>query len=353
MTISVFYTHDIFSSQRYGGITRYFQELTAALPHLPDAPRTKVFTGLSISSAHGESYHGLQVPQLPHTRFLRHAINERWQTLCIDSFRPDLIHVTYPTRTPRDFGAPIIFTVHDMIPELFPDQFGSQITSSALKREYCKLATRVIAVSSQTKSDLVRIFQIEPEKIDVIHHGVRFPLKKSEPFSFGRPYFLYVGTQEKYKNFGRLLEAFLGSPLLRENYGLAVIGTQEPDLRGVEGAVRFFRGPDSLLHSLYAGATALVYPSEYEGFGMPLLEAMAHGCPVLSSDCAALRETAGDSAAYFFAGSVGSIRKVMEESAQDPQTLKLLAARGLDRARSFSWDECARKTLHCYMHAMA
>ncbi len=354
----VFYTHDIFSSQRYGGITRYFLELVPELLKLSTPPTIELFSGLAITGEWIPLLHGFRVPEIANTRFLRHFINEAWQIHRLSVFKPDLIHATYPFKNPESYKHPLIFTVHDMIPELYPQYFSGKDTSSTLKKKFCESASRIISVSHQTKADLINIFGIEETKIDVIHHGVRCPdYKQIKPYTLNKPYLLYVGTQEKYKNFDSVLEAFLGSNFLRKNFYLTVIGTKKPYIsesyrRSAEGIVHFLSGNDSILSSLYRGAVALIYPSKYEGFGMPVLEAMAHACPVICSDVAAIREAAGDAAHYIDPNSVESMRFAMESCIREKAALTEQIEKGLLRAASFSWKKTAELTLQSYKKSL-
>jgi glycosyltransferase involved in cell wall biosynthesis len=344
---SIFYTHDIFSSQKRGGISRYFNELTKEIPNCDPSVRMEVFAGWAIGNLEGKV--GIPALNIPHTRFARHWLSERWQKRRIGKFRPDFIHVTYPFQPTSNYDHPLVITIHDMVPEIFPQRLDGRATSSALKREYCERASLIIAVSESTKRDLLRLFPVDERKVRVVHHGVaQFVRPEVMALKLEKPYFLYVGTMEPYKNFQRLWEAFSGSAELSKSYDLVVIGTQEPQAASQSASLRYMRGGDDLLASLYLGATALVYPSECEGFGMPLLEAMVHSCPVLCSRIPPFEEVAGEAAYYFDPKSVEDIRSAMEAITKNSSLRKDLISKGNERSPLFTWNACARSTLAAY-----
>jgi len=351
-------THDIFSSQKFGGISRYFAEMFQAFPAMPNWPEEKLFAGCYISGCLGsvqKNMTGFRVPNFPHSRFLRHRINEKWQSREIESWKPDLLHVTYPFRDPAAYKVPFVITVHDMVPELHPDSFANAAEITAMKRKYCELATGIIVVSEATKKQLLRLFDLPAEKVMMVHHGVNAVAVPAQKQEVQRPFILYVGSHEKYKNFANLCLAMNASPTLKD-FDLIAFGTQDPrDLPHSSDAAAALgnrliikHGGDDELRQLYLSAQALVYPSLEEGFGMPLLEAMAAGCPVICSNTAALVETGGDAARYFSPVDAGSIASVLKATLFSETTLAELRAAGLQRSKMFSWKDCAKKTADFY-----
>ncbi len=175
--------------------------------------------------------------------------------------------------------------------------------------------------------------------------------------SFPGPYFLYVGQRSGYKNFARLLNAYASLPRIRNEFDLISFGTnaftpQEKEAIHSLGLdpmrVRHLSGDDASLAYLYRKATAFVYPSLYEGFGLPPLEAMSLGCPVLCSNTSSMPEVVGDAGLFFDPLDSEAIRQAMESVASSLELRRDLISRGTQRVKSFSYDRCAAETLAVY-----
>jgi glycosyltransferase involved in cell wall biosynthesis len=172
-----------------------------------------------------------------------------------------------------------------------------------------------------------------------------------------RPYFLYVGLRGSYKNFDNALKAYASRGLLRKNFDLIAFGADEFSVKDSESIrslglthsqVRRLSGDDVLLGRLYGNATALIYPSLYEGFGIPPLEAMSYGCPVLCGNTSSIPEVVGEAGLYFDSANIDSIADAMERIATGPKLRSDLVALGRERVKQFSWDRCAARTLEVY-----
>ena len=256
--------------------------------------------------------------------------------------RPAVAHFQHalPLRCP----CAAVVTVHDLSFERDTEAMGRRdrfvfrrVVPRAARRARC-----VIAVSERTRRDLVDLYGIPPGKITVTPHGVDPSFGPGEVAGGG--YLLYVGAIQARKDPLAAARAAkeLGLPLV-------VAGPErEPALaRELEGLGADLRGyvEKDQLASLYRGAAALVLPSRYEGFGLPVLEAMACGTPVVASGDAALREVAGDAAVYADRDLAEAIRTALADRDR-------LVAAGLERARAFSWEETARRTLDAYRRAL-
>jgi glycosyltransferase involved in cell wall biosynthesis len=256
--------------------------------------------------------------------------------------RPALAHFEHalPLRCP----CPAVVTIHDLSFERDPAAMRrrDRLVFKRVVPHAARRAKRVIAVSERTKRDLVDLYGIPPEKIAVTPHGVDPAFGPGEVA--GGDYLLYVGAVQARKDPVAAARAAqeVGLPLVvagpeREPALARELAALGADLRGyVEKAE---------LASLYRGAAALVLPSRYEGFGLPVLEAMACGTPVVVSDDTALREVAGDAAVYSDGDLAEAIRTAL--AGRD----RLVAA-GLERAKAFSWEETARRTLDVYREAL-
>jgi len=257
---------------------------------------------------------------------------------------------------------------HEMFPELYGDERGRWLRRQY--RDYLGHATRIIAVSERTKRDIVRFYALDPSIIDVVYHAtdraVFYPDRNHTALTrlqantgLTSPYLLYVGGRWSYKNFRTLLEAFAQSSL-KQKVMLAVAGptwsrneTQRLQELGLESYVRLIPNPSNDdLRALYGSASAFIYPSRHEGFGIPLLEAMACGTLVLASDTEVFREVARDAAMYFNPYDVTEMSRMLEAALDEP-TRQEYIARGFDRVEHFSWEKCADQTYEVYERALA
>jgi glycosyltransferase involved in cell wall biosynthesis len=226
-------------------------------------------------------------------------------------------------------------------------------------------AVRLLVPSAATARDLVELYGVEPERVAVIPLGVEPP---AEPDRAGArrllgdlgvrgPFLLAVGTLEPRKNLPRLLAAFGEVTDELPDHHLVVVGPVGwgPALRPTWESVRVkLAGPvgDATLHALYQAADGLAYPSLYEGFGLPVLEAMAHGVPVLTSDRSSLPEVAGDAALLVDPVDRGAIAKGLVRLVGDGALRRRLAAAGRRRAAGFSWPATAAATWAAYRQAL-
>jgi glycosyltransferase involved in cell wall biosynthesis len=304
---------------------------------------------------------------------------------------PDVLFIpahVVPLGAPLARGTATVVTVHDLGYLRYPE------AHTRAQRLYLRLSTiwsartadRVIAISGATRDDLVRLAGVPREKIAVVHHGVapRFrPAEGPRPERIRAlvgdgPYFLYVGTIQPRKNLIRLIEAFARELQIVDcrlqstssdlqsaicNPQLVISGkrgwlTEAIERRaaelGIGERVRFTGYvPDDDLPALLAGALAFVFPSLYEGFGMPVLEAMASGVPVLAANTTALPEVAGDAALLVNPEDTAAIAAGLARLASEPELRAELRARGLARAAGFTWDACAVATLAVLRDAAA
>ena len=361
--VEVIYTPEIFSLQSVGGISRYFAQLTRGLQAAGQRPR--IVAGLHINEyLRGQPgvtglYLRFAFGRTAHRRNLFNRALCRWT---LRRHPRDLAHLTYYGDASYLRGRTLVVTVYDMIHELFLERFpdlGYGRDPSVLhKRANCERADHLIAISQSTKDDLVRLYALDPAKVTVVPLSNSLPINDdpAPPAGPGDPYLLHVGARTGYKNFGALLEAFGRSTPLQRRFRLVCFGGGEfSDAEraaitalGVEGRVEHWRGGDDALVRCYRGAAAFVCPSLYEGFGLPVLEAMAQGCPVVCGRAGSLPEVAGDDAAYFDPQEVESIRSVLEMTMADDTRLAALRTAGPIRARQFSWERCTRETLAVY-----
>jgi glycosyltransferase involved in cell wall biosynthesis len=371
----------IYGFQQNGGIGTYFYEILRRISQRQDVtvemlvPRPCLGSppGKPVRWTHSTWLPVYENPQGVVAKLLGRVFNRANKVIldCKARLRRNCVfHSTYFTQIDRKI--PQVATVHDMNHELFPEKFGDSwgLAFRARLRENLCAATRVIAVSEKTKMDLLRFYPIDPAVVDVIHHAVDphvfWPDRNPEhlarfqaEFGLTTPFLLYVGGRaHHYKNFDRTLKAF--AMVTRSTpFTLAVAGRPlSPEEQqmvaelGIESRVRPIHNPPvEVLRGLYSHASAFVYPSLHEGFGLTLLEALACACPVLGSDIDIFHEVAGQAFLPFDPRDPASMAAAFTES-MDENARQGLIRRGTERVREFSWDRCAEQTCEVYRKAL-
>jgi glycosyltransferase involved in cell wall biosynthesis len=276
----------------------------------------------------------------------------------------DVFHATQFT-IPLLWSGPIVTTIHDCAYDRFPSEFGER---DRIARWYYRTMMRyavtrsnhVIAVSESTRRDLAEFYGLSDRKVSVIYEGIDPSFADSEaPREIESEYVLYVGSERPRKNLERLLGAYDEfSRGLDEAPRLVLVGEYESRFLDVEQRATELGIRDNIvvlgfvsddrLKSLYANALALVFPSLYEGFGLPVLEAMAAGTPVVAADAASIPEVAGDAAEYVNPNSVESIATGLSSVLDDDHRRAELVEAGFERVKTFDWERTAAKTAKVY-----
>jgi len=372
----------VYSSAPTGGIYRYFNELIRRLSELPDTD-VEVYTPRTTTLPPQGPHIKIHQDRLPSGSFmpngwvkdqlskLKKLIQKKLLNREMGGFQSGdaVYHSTYYTPSPWP-ELPQVVTVYDMISEKFPEdaKLPHNIVLSAAKRKSVQAAKRVIAISQATKDDLCEIYGISPSVVDVIYFGLdrSFYAKAAtlgekqalqSRFKLTEPYVLYVGGRLHHKNFKRLARAYAASKI-KSNYLLAVAGfawdEEEKALLkslGIEDRVRWMPYLDSELPAIYQMASLFVFPSLYEGFGLPLIEAFAAGTPVAAANAGPFPELAAGAAYLFDPEDIDAITKALETMV-DPKLAQEYRKRGLKRAEDFDWSIAAAKTRECYLRAM-
>jgi glycosyltransferase involved in cell wall biosynthesis len=362
------------------GVGRYTRSLAAELePLLSDDDELILWYSstsrapLSFTSAGGR-YRGMskRIPLSPR------ASAVVWQRMRlgfpIDRLigKPDLVHESYFVAPP--VNAPMIATIHDLsylvVPEFAHPSLKRYLESSVPRT--LRRASHVIAVSETTRQDIVERYNVEPSRVSTIYNGVDGWFYSPEPaaveraiehFGLHRPYFIIVGTVEPRKNHLALLHAFAQLYEKRKDVSLAIVGSpgwlSEPIIAEIEKSamsmpVRYLRFvDDTWIPALYAGSVALVAPSWYEGFGLPVLEAMACGAAVITSDRGSLPEVAGGNAILVPPGDIEELAASMERLLDDSALRADLVKRGREHAATFSWRGAAEEHAELYRQVAA
>ncbi len=277
--------------------------------------------------------------------FVRDSV---WYPLVLGRERDaDVLHCpTY--RGPLGTRIPLVVTVHDLAVLRHPETFNrwTRTYSPRAVPRVLRAARRIIAVSEFTRGELVELLDVPPDKISVVPNGVDDEFTRDGPSASG-DYVLAVGTLEPRKNLSRLVEA-----VQRSDVELRVVGARGwGDVEVAGNGVRWLgEVDDAELARLYRGALCLAYPSLYEGFGIPVLEAMACGAPVVTTRGSAMEEVADGAAVLVDANDPAEIAAGIERAAADRERL---VARGLVRAQAFRWDDIADATVGVYREAAA
>lgn len=279
--------------------------------------------------------------------------------LALRTFRDKLDVLFIPAHTLpiiRKPGLKTVVTVHDLGSEYLPSlhQLKQRAYLSFMQKYQLKTASKIIAVSNATKKDLIKRIGINPKKIKVVYEGFNRklfrPVKDDTEVNSLIPYFLFVGTVQPRKNLERVIKAFAKI----KDKKLVIAGSKGwmsdeiyelPKKLGIGDRVKFLGYvPDEKLPALYSNAEALVFPSLFEGFGLPILEAQACGCPVITSNVSSMPEVAGKGAIFVDPYNVDSIVNAMIR-VQVTRYREQLIKNGFENIRKFSWEKTARETL--------
>lgn len=383
--MKILFDYQAFEMQRFGGVSRSYAELICNLQRCESVD-------CKIGIKECDNVHLKECRLASNVKPL-HDIHKRWfegkrwlkgqrtltrrimhvaghendgqkinQEYCIKLLKRQQFDIFEPTFFDSYFlpylkDKPFVLTVHDMIPEIL----GVDEPQAQQKKLLCPLAAHIHVPSHNTKKDLVNILDIDPEKVTVTHHGSPALPTSKYPAPYPFPYLLYVGARWSYKNF---------SPFVKE---CAIIIERHPELRIVCSGQPFEEDEQNMIASfglsehviqqyateqemqaLYQNAAAFIYPSAYEGFGMPILESFVCGCPVMLNNASCFPEVGGDAAIYFDINRKGDLAEHIEAFLQAPeQDRNDLIVRGMERAKLFSWEESAKKLSHVYQTILA
>lgn len=278
--------------------------------------------------------------------------------------KADIVHNTFylPHGLDGRHAGKRIVTIHDMIPELMP-RTRRRLDFLTLKQRYVRSADQVICVSEATKQDLLKVYGLIEAPIHVIHHGVSDRFQPDIPRVDFLPerYILFVGHRHQYKDAEVLFRAF--AQIAQSDLDLALLcvggnglSQRESSLLeelGIRGRVSQRFLSDELMASAYANAEVFVFPSHFEGFGLPALEAMASGIPTILARATSLPEIGGDAALYFEPGAVIELSAQISAVLNDFSLRRDLVQKGLKRSSAFTWERAAAATASVYHQALS
>jgi glycosyltransferase involved in cell wall biosynthesis len=374
------------TTSRLRGIGRYVSELGHAIANIPEHERGVRVAGL-VDVVRSDvpvdaqfrfaGTAGLVLSEANQYRYF--ATRRLFMERTVRAHGGRLVHLTEPRGTPVFASLPRVVTGLDLIPLIFPElylssaPFAVEFERARHRRRYVG-ARRVVAISQATKNDLVRMLGIDEARIDVAYLGVdhrRFRVEPGEDdatnvreaIGVDGPFILYVGAADARKNLARLIEAHALSKVARamplvvagklNNANKALIAdAMKRSVRSGARVVFSSYVDDSVLPALYRRAVVHAFPSLYEGFGLPLLEALACGAPTLATDRSAVPEVTGDAALLVSGLDVEEMAVALDRLVGDESYRRHLAVRGPEQARKFTWDRCARETLRSYRLAL-
>lgn len=364
----------IFNQQRYGGISRYYTEIFSILKRRKDLTITlpisftenaylkesnlyqpnKVFNiFINALSTLGIS-----------TRSLRKKKSEKILDRAFAEEQYDLFIPTYynPYFVDKIIKKPFVLTVYDMIHEIMPQYFiNDPYKVVENKSSLIRKASKIIAVSNNTKKDILKFFpDINPDKVEVIYHGSSIKINPKVHVDLPSKYILFVGARANYKNFDFLLKST--APLLKKDSDLVLLAAgggafNEEEVNtikalGIEQQVIQRRFEEEELGHFYSKALAFVFPSLYEGFGIPVLESMACGCPIILSTHGSFPEVAGDAGIYFDSSSEKDLTEKLESIISNNDLRNFYSAKGLEQVKKFDWNDAAEQCLKVYNEAV-
>ncbi len=287
----------------------------------------------------------------------------------IKNFDFDIVHNPTQLCTFFKFDPKNVITVHDITPLLLPEThpFGISAYNKIFFSHTLKNADEIIAVSNNTKKDLMEYFDIQPSKINVIYWGIEDRFKVSNikdiekvklKFNLNYPYILYLGTIEPRKNICTLLKSFQRVKEKNIHHKLVIIGGKGWGYKKIFKTVEELRLQKDVIFlgyvsqeeipKIYGGADIFVYPSLYEGFGIPPLEAMACGCPVIVSNRSSLPEIVGNGGIMVDPLDYLALAEKIDELINDFDLRNEMIKMGITRAKTFSWIKCAKETKKVY-----
>lgn len=359
--MKVLYDHQIFSTQNYGGVSRYFFELMNYFDKYKEVD-------FELALSYSNNYYFKNAPFSNHKTFsenkrrwgLLDLLNKRNSKSALRRKDFDVFHPTYydPYFLKYISKKPFVLTIYDMIHELYPQLFSDN--TSEWKRLLAQKAAKIISLSENTKRDILNFYKMDESKIKVIYLGSS--LKNNDnhivpSIKLPNNYILFIGSRTGYKNFDLFIRSV--TPLLKsiEDLHVVCVGSGRFseaesylfDKLNIEDRVLQYSINDGTLSYLYQKALVFVFPSLYEGFGIPVLEAFSCGCPVVLSNASSFVEVAGEAGIYFDPNDESSIRQAVSIVVYGGDKVrKDLQFKGLEQLKKFSWEKTAKETIAVY-----
>jgi len=371
--MKIMYDYQIFWDQEYGGPSRYFinlakhltqtEEINICAPfyinnYLREIPKDIIY-GLKISKLFPKNFPIKFKNSLINPIF--ESLNKKLSNRFCKKNNPDIVHKTY-FKDGEKKNKPVVVTVYDLVHEKFFKEYNRDEFYRP-KKEALESADKIICISNNTAKDLKEFYNIDNKKIETIYLGnsLKDNFKNTQNNQsmkkFEKDYLLFVGKRRGYKNFLNFLKAYSYSDNLKKNFIIICFGSMKftkeeilefKKLKLNQENIIHVNGDDKLLSEYYMNAKALIYPSLYEGFGLPILEAMSFNCPVICSNTGSIPEVGGEAVEYFDPYDIDAMSEKINKIVSDDSKLKNLIAKGQIHQKLFSWQKCSNQTLDLY-----
>jgi Glycosyltransferase len=364
--LKILFDNQIFNLQRFGGISLYYIFLIENLKkdnefecRLP--PSYSNNENIKLSNNNSKKI----ISKILENKYGKKIVTIANNLLNINYLKKSDFCIFHPTYYDNYFlnyisGKPFVLTVYDMIHEIFPEFFPTNDRLIYLKKNLITKANKIIAISENTKKDILDWYNIEEKKIEVIYLASTFEsLNVDKPtiqLDLPKKYILYVGNRSFYKNFFFFVKSI--KKILKNNNIFLICAGSSPFTFSESNYFELLNIKEYVLHIsfydycnlkyLYENAICLVYPSLYEGFGLPILEAFQTGCPIAISDINVFKEIAQDGAAYFDPKDNVSIYNAVEKIINDLSLRERIKIRGYDILKNFKWKDTISKTKKLY-----
>lgn len=365
--MKILYDHQIFTMQNVGGVSRYFTELMRGVEKSDMAEfilSLKYSNNVYLDEMGLNSYKPF-FKKFPFKgrRRIQRFLNNRQTRNDLKQEKYDIFHPTYfqPYHLSYSSTKPIVLTVYDMIHERLPHLFPPKDNTAEVKKILVKKADKIIAISESTKRDLVEILGVDEKKVRVVYLANSLQHNHSdengqEALNLPEKFIFFVGRRSQYKNFKTFLNASVR--LLKKDESLEIVCTasqgfgkkEKEHFRnlGISDRIHAFHFNERQLQKAYKKASVFVFPSLYEGFGLPLLEAFSASCPVVCSNSSSLPEIAESAAMYIDPLSEQEIESAISKVIYDDSLRQTLISNGKERLKEFSWERTVGETIDVY-----
>ncbi len=357
--MKIFLDPQIFYTQKFGGISRIFAEFWKSCNEKEDIEifcplffsenlhlreynlQPKKFSFLFDKNYPGKIYVNALLKRINRQKTLYHLRKNNFDLFISTYYNPYFLNKLH--------NKPFVVTVFDMIHEIFPAYFSGDDPLKKNKKLLCESSSRIVAISASTKKDILNFYPIIPEeKVKVIHLSQSINTKEIVPLEWlPKKYVLFIGKREIYKQFDSLLKAMI--PVFETDETIKIVcagggaftDAEMEKIKSLQLSGRIVQRSfyDNELNTIYKNAAVFVFPSEYEGFGIPALEAMICGCPVILSNTSSLPEIAGDAALYFEPNNTNELSAAILKILQDENFTQSLIKKGYEQVKKFSWDK--------------
>lgn len=361
--LNILYDGKIFTTQKAGGINRYFSNLITSLPQ----EYNPVLNTFNIRNVNYPHHPNLKTHYFPlwKPRRLFNWCGENYFSQVTSWKDIDLVHPTYYTFNTKnllDKKIPIILTVYDMVHELYSEIIPESSEETYFKQKAILSAQQIICISKNTKYDLLSFYpKLDESKIKITYlaHEIDENMAYGSELTPSSPYYIYIGSRASYKNFDRLLLAFSKAISVIPQLKLCVVGSEfnKDEIKLINklklsNSIEYYNHvSDSHLAKIYNRSLGLVYPSLYEGFGIPPLEAMACGTVAIASNSSSLPEVVGDAGILFDPQNENELADILIYVHNNSIERERYIEKGYKQAQLFSWEKTVKQTLDVYHSA--